>query len=192
VRALAALDAYDVLIEYLNAPREVADPVERVGEDAVINAVAYALAGLHEERILELLLKLAETRFLVEALADDECRPAAEAALRKFGTTVREALLVAATACSPPVERESDSSLRRRRSALALLIEIGIRPETWPLLRRLMQDKDSKIAVLACKICLMSAIESEKGTAIQRLIRLLPNMDFVLTDEIEQCLALVM
>jgi len=29
---------------------------------------------------------------------------AAEAALRKFGTTVREALLVAATACSPPVE----------------------------------------------------------------------------------------
>jgi HEAT repeat protein len=141
VRALAALDAYDVLIEYLNAPREVADPVERVGEDAVINAVAYALAGLHEERILELLLKLAETRillgvilalggfgriktipFLVEALADDECRPAAEAALRKFGTTVREALLVAATACSPPVERESDSSLRRRRRALALLI----------------------------------------------------------------------
>ena len=106
--------------------------------------------------------------------------------------TVREALLVAATACSPPVERESESSLRRRRSALALLIEIGIRPETWPLLRRLMQDKDSKIAVLACKICLMSAIESEKGTAIQRLIRLLPNMDFVLTDEIEQCLALVM
>ena len=60
VRALAALEAYDVLIEYLNAPREVADPVERVGEDAVINAAAYALAGLHEERILELLLKLAE------------------------------------------------------------------------------------------------------------------------------------
>jgi hypothetical protein len=127
VRALAALEAYDVLIEYLNAPREVADPVERVGEDAVINAAAYALA-MHEERILELLLKLAETRILpgvilalggfgrmktipslVEALADDECRPAAEAALRKFGTTVREALLVAATACSPPVERESDS-----------------------------------------------------------------------------------
>jgi len=174
VRALAALDAYDVLIEYLNAPREVADPVERVGEDAVITqwptlwrsargAYIGAALELAETRILLGVIlalggfgRIKTIPFLVEALADDECRPAAEAALRKFGTTVREALLVAATACSPPVERESDSSLRRRRSALALLIEIGIRPETWPLLRRLMQDKDSKIAVLACKICLMS------------------------------------
>jgi hypothetical protein len=98
-------------------------------------------------------------------------------------------LLVAAAHCSPSVERESDSSLRRRRSALALLTEIGIRPETWPLLRRLMQDHDSKIAMLACKICLTSAIESEKDAAMHRLISFFPSVDFVLTDEIEQCLA---
>lgn len=76
VRALAALEAYDVLVDYLNAaPREAADPVERVGEDAVINAAARALAGLHEARIFELLMSLAETRLL----------PGAIGALGRFG-----------------------------------------------------------------------------------------------------------
>jgi len=128
-------------------------------------------------------------RYFVEALAEDESRSAAEAGLRNLGSCARQALLVAAPHCSPSVERESDSSLRRRRSALALLTEIGIRPETWPLLRRLMQDQDAKIAVLACKICLTSAIEPEKDAAIRRLISLLTSVDFVLTDEIEQSLA---
>ncbi len=208
VRALEALKAYDALVEYLNASREIADPVERAGEDAVINAAARALAGLQEEHIFALLMSLAETRllpgvivalggfgkveaipYLVEALSEDESRSAAEAGLRNLGFPTRQALLVAATHCSPSVERESDSSLRRRRSALALLTEIGIRPETWPLLRRLMQDQDTKIVVLACKICLTSAIESEKDAAIHRLISLFPSVDFVLTNEIEQCLA---
>jgi hypothetical protein len=35
VKALAALEAYDVLVAYLNAPREIADPVERAGEDSM-------------------------------------------------------------------------------------------------------------------------------------------------------------
>jgi hypothetical protein len=207
VRALAVLEAYDVLIEYLNAPRAIADPVERVGEDAVINAAARALTGLHEARIFELLMSLAETRllpgvvgtlgrfgrleaipYLVEALAEDESRPAAEAALRNFGPSARQSLLVAATQCSPPVGRESESSLRRRRSALQLLIEIGIQPETWPVLRHLIQDQDAKILVLVCKISLASAMESEKDAAIRCLISLLPSVDFVLADEIEQCL----
>jgi hypothetical protein len=52
-----------------------------------------------------------------------------------------------------------------------------------------MQDQDAKILVLACKISLASAMESEKDAAIRRLINLLPSVDFVLTDEIEQCLA---
>ena len=128
-----------MLVEYLNAQREIADAVERAGEDAVINAAARALAGLHEERILTSLMSLAETRllpgvivalggfgrvetirYLIEALAEDESRPAAEAGLRNLGSCARQALLVAATHCSPSVERESDSSLRRRRSACAI------------------------------------------------------------------------
>jgi len=196
VKALAALEAYDVLIKYLNAPRAIADPVERVGEDTVINAAARALTGLHEARIFELLMSLAETRllpgvigalgrfgkvevlpYLVEALAEDESRPVAEAALRNLGSSARQALLVAATQPSPPVGRESESSLRRRRSALQLLTEVGIQPETWPVLRNLMQDQDAKILVLACKISLASAMESEKEAAIRRLISLLLSVD---------------
>ena len=130
VKALAALEAYDVLIEYLNAPRAIADPVERVGEDAVINAAARALTGLHEARIFELLMSLAETRllpgvigalgrfgkveaipYLVEALTEDESRPAAEAALGNLGSPARQALLVAATQPSPPAGRESEFKL---------------------------------------------------------------------------------
>jgi hypothetical protein len=207
-KALVALKAYDVLIEYLNAPRAIADPIERVGEDAVINAAARALAGLHEARMFEVLMSRAETRllpgvigalgrfgkveaipYLAEALEEDESRPAAEAALRNFGSSARQTLLVVATQRSPPVGRESESSLRRRRSALQLLTEIGIRPETWPLLRNLTLDQDAKIAVLACKICLAGAMKPEKDAAIRRLIDLLPSVDFALTHEIEQCLA---
>ena len=45
VEALAALSAHDVLIEFLSAPRDVADPVNRTGEEAVINTAARALAA---------------------------------------------------------------------------------------------------------------------------------------------------
>ncbi len=208
VKALAALQAYDVLIEFLDAPCEVADPVERVGEDAVINSAARALAGLREPRIFKLLMRLVETRplpgvigvlgtfgrveaipCLIDALAEDENRPAAEAALRNFGSFACQALAVAACQRSPPIERESDSRLRQRRSALELLAGIGVQPETWPILRNLMQDQDPKIAVLTCKICLVSAPESERGDAILHLISLLPSADFVLKQEIDQCLA---
>jgi HEAT repeat protein len=139
VKALAALEAYDVLIEYLNAPRAIADPVERVGEDAVINAAARALTGLHEARIFELLMSLSETRLL----------PGVIGALGRFGKV----------------------------EAIPYLVEALT-----------VQDQDAKIAVLACKISLASAMESEKDAAIRRLISLLPTVDFVLSQELEQCL----
>jgi hypothetical protein len=52
-----------------------------------------------------------------------------------------------------------------------------------------MQDQDPRIAVLACKICLMSAPEAEKRKAILRLIGLLMSADYILKQEIERCLA---
>ena len=110
-KALAELKAYDVLIEFLEDPRDVTDPVERVGEDAVINSAARAAAALREPRVFDLLIRLAETRplpgvigalkafsqieaipYLIEALAEDESRPEAEAALRNLGSSAHEAL----------------------------------------------------------------------------------------------------
>ena len=207
-KALAGLKAYDVLIEFLEAPRDAADPVERVGEDAVINAAARAVGTLHELRIFDLLIRLAESRplpgviaalgafirieaipYLIEALAEDESRPEAEAALRHLGSSAHEALAVAACQPVPMPERESQSRLRQRRSALELLIETGFQARTWPVLHNLMRDQDAKIAVLACKISLMCAAELEKREAIFLLISMLPSADFLLELAVEQCLA---
>jgi hypothetical protein len=64
IEALAALYAYSVMIEYLNAAvlserldggRTAADPVERLGDDAVINIAAIALAEVRDERVFRLL-----------------------------------------------------------------------------------------------------------------------------------------
>ena len=174
----------------------------------MINSAARAAAALREPRVFDLLIRLAETRplpgvigalkafsqieaipYLIEALAEDESRPEAEAALRNLGSSAHEALAVAACQPLPMPERESQSRLRQRRSALELLIETGVQARTWPVLRNLMQDQDAKIAVLACNICLICADEPEKREAIFRLISLLPSADFLLELAIEKCLA---
>jgi hypothetical protein len=207
-QALARLGAYDTLIDFLSERRDIVDPVERVGVEAVINAAARALAGLREERVFCLLMGLAERQllpgviaalgafqraeaipYLVAALAEDGSRAAAEAALAKYGPTARQALLVAAARGSPlPADRESESSARRRRSALNLLAQMGVGAHAWPVIRPLMHDEDSQIAVLACKIGLASAPISESPDAIHRLIGLLRDVEWMLGAEIEECL----
>jgi hypothetical protein len=208
IEALAALKAYHVLAEFLKASHEAADPVERLGDDSVINAAARALGALREPYVFELLIWLAETNplpgviaalgssgragaipYLVAALAEDESRLAAETALRKFGPLAHRALAVAACRSSPPPEDGSGSRLRQRRSALELLAETTVEPEIWPVLRNLMHEKDPKLAILACKIGLASAPEPEKPDAILRLLAVLRGADFLLVQEIDHCLA---
>ena len=207
VEALAALGAHDVLIEFLEADRTIADPIERVGEDAVINAAALALANLREQHVFEMLLRLAQRPALtgvigtlgafgrveaiptlIDALEEDASRPTAEAALRKLGRPARAALLRAATAQVPPGVRESELSARRRRSALRLLAEMGVPRDSWPSLRPLMRDNDAKIATLACKICFDRGSAAERTDAVWRLIDLLAEEDWMLREEIENCL----
>jgi hypothetical protein len=205
--ALARLGAYDVLIEYLTKERIAGDPVEKLGNDAVINAAALAVAKRGDDQVFQLLLRLAERSSLtgvvaalasfgraeaiprlIEALEDDASRPTAEAALKKIGQNACPALIAAAKFRLPSPESESESNLRRRRSALRLLKEIGIVRRTWPELRPLMQDADHRVLAIACEICLISAPPSEKCDAIDRLISLLANADWMLRDEIEDCL----
>ncbi len=209
VEALAALGAGDVLIEYLNVEHLAADPVERLGDDAVINAAARALAKTREERAIPLLLRLARRPalsgviaalgafdrteaipVLIDALEDDASRQSAQSALKRMGRTARPALVASANCRLPTPDRESESSLRRRRSALALLAEIGLSRETWPEVRSLVRDKDARIAVLACKLCLAHAPTRERRAAIGRLNELLLSADWMLRQEIEACLAI--
>jgi hypothetical protein len=207
VAALAALGAHDVLIEFLEAERVIADPVEQLGEDAVINAAAQALAVVRARRVFELLLRLAQRPALtgvigalgafrkaeampalIDALEDDASRPTAEAALRKLGRPARAALLNAAIRPAPSRERESQSSMRRRRSALGLLAEMEIARNAWPALGRLVHDDDAKIATLACAILLKCGPAAARADAVRRLIELLANEDWLLRGEIEHSL----
>ena len=98
------LNAHDALIEFLEANRSIADPIERLGEDAVINAAARGLANVRERRVLEVFLRLAQRPaligvigalgaferteaipVLIDALQDDASRATAESALKKLG-----------------------------------------------------------------------------------------------------------
>ena len=205
VEALAELGAYDVLVEFLSSPPKATDPVERVGNDAVINAAALALGQLRDERAFWLLMTLAKRRlmpgviaalgafrrleaipYLIGALAEDDSRFSAERALRKLGVAARPSLMVAVT--GPLSEAVSETEMRALRSALGLLILIGISPGTWPALRHLMHHQDPTISVLACKACLATAPSSEARDAILRLISLLSDAGWLLSDDIERCL----
>jgi hypothetical protein len=207
VEALAALGANDTLIEFLSADRALADPVERLGEDAVINAAALALAKSRSQRAFELLLRLGNRPsltgvigalgafdrieaipVLIDALEDDASRRTAEATLKRLGRLARPALLRAANSHLPAIGRESTSSVRRRRSALKLLLEIGVSRNLWPGLRHLMDDQDAPVALLACKICLVRGMALQRRDAIHRLISLLPDADWMRREEIEDCL----
>jgi hypothetical protein len=126
VEALAALGARDLLIEFLSSPREVADPVNRTGEEAVISAAARALVDSSDERIFPLLLELAKRQplagviealgsfrrpeaiaCLIAALSEDYGRRAAEAALLRMEPRARPVLLRAALRPAPSAEWET-------------------------------------------------------------------------------------
>lgn len=203
VEALAGLGAVEVLIEFLEAKRVIDDPIERIGEDAIINAAALALANFKEQRVFLLLLRLAQRPALtgvigalgafrrveaipalVDALEEDASRVTAENGLRKMGPSASAALIEAAARQEPEV-RESESSLRRRRSALRLLDNIGFPRDSWSALCPLMRDADAKIAILACKICIEKASPAGKRDAASCLIALLKEEDWLLREEIE-------
>jgi len=171
VDALVLIGAHDVLVEFLESSREIADPVAGLGEDAIINAAARALSDVQEPRVFRLLMALAEKRIrpgvvaalgafrrvdaiphLVAALAEDESRPSAEAALLDLGAAARNALLETASR-KPFTDCESESRLRQRRSALGLLARIGVQPQAWPGLREIMRDRDPRLRQLARQLC---------------------------------------
>jgi len=205
--ALSALGAREALIDFLNAPHEMADPVEQLGEEEVISAVARAVTDTGEERVLDLLLRLARDRILpgivvalgrsmrteaipelVRALAEDEARGEAETALAAFGAAARPALLVAAARAPDPETRETETNLRRRRGALTALAEIGVPAAAWPVIRHLTRHPDPRISAAACAIALNCAPDAEKNDAVRRLKEIAEKSDAVLAAQINRWL----
>jgi HEAT repeat protein len=207
VEALSALRAHNVLIEFLQLERQITGPIERVGEDAVINAAALALASVREQRVLELLLRLARRPVLtgvigalgtfeakeaipafIDALEEDGSRITAAGALRKLGGRARAALTSTVDVKVPTATSESVSSVRRRRSALRLLAELDRSEVPWGDLRHLMCDEDTELAAFACEIGLVSAPASERKGIVGRLIELVGEANWMVQEEIEACL----
>jgi len=207
VEALSALGAKDVLCEFLTQLRNVADPVEQTGEDAVANAVARALIRWPNEHVFSLLMAVAHCRLLAgvvealgtyrrreampifaAALAEDFCRPEAEGAFRKIGAPACSCLLRLADCRTPSPDIESESSRRRRRSALELLAELYCGEDLPDVLRALMADTDSHVALLACAICLPRVRSAERENVAAHLVGLLDASDWVHRARVEDFL----
>lgn len=186
--ALAAFKAFDVLAEFLRMGRTITDPVERLGEEAVMSTAGRSIARLREEWVYRLLAEFAAHRGLggvltglgsfgrkesiptfVNALAEDDVRMTAEAMLRIFGNAARPALTAAALDRGDDAQSESESHLRKRRSCLGLLVDIGICRRHWPSLRSLMDDHDHQIALLACEACLNLGAQKDLARLRSRL-----------------------
>jgi hypothetical protein len=183
VEALADLGAQDVLMAYPRLPKAIPDAAARFGEEAVESTAARRLAAWRTDDVFAFLLALAHERtrvgliealgafgrpealpLLEQALADDYYRPAAEEALWKFGPAARDTLLRAAVTPLPNCYEETPASLRRRRSAVGLLAEIGIAPEDRPAVRSLLAEEDPDIVVAACKLLAVSAESTDRRT----------------------------
>jgi hypothetical protein len=179
----------------------------RFAEEAVQNAAVRALAPHANQRIVEFLLDLAQRQmlpslaevfgqwrstaalpFLDRALEDSVCRPAAEEAFRSIGKPARAQLIGSALTPYPRTGPETPSSLRRRRSALSLLAEIGIEPKDWAELKPLAADPDPELFVHLCAVAAQAGVPDARHGLVRRLIREFPVAPWYLHESVEQSL----
>jgi hypothetical protein len=208
VEALAGLHALDTLRHFLAIRRNIQDPVERTGEDAVMNAAARALARSPDIQDLPLLFQLAKERplagvietlgkfrqpdalpYFIDALGDDFLRASAEGAILNLGQRVVRPLIHAALDRSPLTGRERSSSIARRRSVLRLLGKLELRGDHLPpAFYRLIDDEDGWISFLATDLCLPYLTESQMKHAAKTSLLHLRTADDLLAHEIEDFL----
>jgi len=210
VEVLAHLEAKDVLLEYLFQEREIRDPEDRFGEEAVESAAARFLAVWPEENVYQSLLKLSEKRMLlglIEALAlfrrleaipyferaleDDFYRSAAEEAFLRIGAEACGVLAGFAVTPRPGFVMETPSSLQRRRSAVRLLCKIGMPPEYWPVLKVLIHDPDEEVFVCIARLGLKLAAKEDRASIAKRILGLLALAPWYLQEDIEEILVQV-
>jgi HEAT repeat protein len=207
VEALARLRAKDILLDYLFMIKNIADPEDRFGEEAVESAAARSLAAWPSEKMFRSLLKLSERRMLtglIEALAeykrpdampyferaleDDYYRAAAEKAFEKLGVVSRDILVRSAVSPRPGLSEETPSSLRRRRSAVSILSEIGILAEHWQILRRLIKESDEELVITASKLGIGFVSKKDRVIIARRMKELESMTPWRLKEDIENIL----
>lgn len=206
-QALAELGAKNVLLEYLESERPIADPVLAYTEDAVKNTVARALARWPTDDVFCALLNQLRNRplpgvietlgelgrneaipDLVIVLEDDFCRSFAEDALRRIGEPARPTLIEAARSPDPSGADETPRSRNRRRRALRLLEHLEFSSADWSRLAALLYERDAEIAARAAMIAMKAGGAEDKKRAIRWLMSALPVADWLLQGEIQECL----
>jgi HEAT repeat protein len=207
VEALSRLGAKDTLIEYLFREKEIADPQDRFGEEAVESAAARFLSAWREEGVYLFLLKLSERKMLVglieslaafglpgpipfleRALEDDFYRPAAEEAFVKMGPMASSALVQAAVSPHPGLMMETPSSLVRRRCAVRLLAKIGLPADAWPILRELLNDPDSELFIGVSGLGVEIGSKDDRARIARRILGLLSSVPWELGEDVEKVL----
>ena len=190
VAALAALGADDVLIDFIEAAHPLAEPTARSGEEATLSIAARALKGSHHPRAFPTLLRFAKRHPLpgvIEALAsarqseaipglirgldEDDCRAAAAAGLKALGRASRSALVAVAAA-----DGATDSDLRKRRTALNLLADIGLAAWQRAEIRPLINHPDPELSVRACRALLRGGDAKAQSLCRARLAQLVPDL----------------
>jgi hypothetical protein len=120
---------------------------------------------------------------------DDCAAAAAENGLRSNpDQTVPSLIEVALRALVGPNGREIPSSVRRRRRALRLLLEMPVTRGARNRIARLVDDPDDEISTLACRIAIASDSDQQRRTCAKRVVDLLRRARWPLRKEIEDCL----
>ncbi len=207
VNALAGLGAKAVLIEYLCTPKDIADPLTRFGEEAVVNTAARLLAVWRTDDVFEVLLRIACTQtlsgvidalasfrrtetvpLLIKALKDDFSRSAAENALKMIGEPAKPSLMNVLLMPGRTDDAESPSNLRQRRSAIKILSNLSLTAKDWPAVKSLFSDPDSEISTTAARMALQIASHEQKKNILKKLIGKIPFVNWDIHAEIENCL----
>jgi hypothetical protein len=207
VEALGLLGAFDALEEFLRKRKVTGDPVERLGDDAVTGSAARALARRNNDETFALLYELAARRplngliaalasfrrpeampILINALGEDEVRPAAESALVSYGSAARSLLLDAADHLKSSNDL-SESQLRKCRSIVSLLGEIRLEPGDVDRIGQYMMSADTQVSLLACRVALHKGSTSARSCARARLLNLRSKASWLERLQIDQYLA---
>lgn len=205
VTVLAILGATDILLEYLADDRLTDDPTVRFAEDAVMNLAAQAIKLDFSARAYCVLLNIARKRALpgvlealalyrrtesipcfIRALEGDLSRSIAVECLRSFADRAKPFLLSELFRPDPrPPDRESASSLHRRRSCADVLSTVKLNRAEYEALLDLLFENDVELVLNVGAILLFSRDTGHHGAAARRLKAIRSHADWHMKDELD-------
>lgn len=207
VRVLADLEAVNELVRYLELEKNITDPVLKLSEESVESLAAELLARWPTEEVFRALLGLSQRRkliglcaafgklrrpeaipVLIRDLGDGVCSRPAEDALLQIGRIAIPELISAALNRQLKGETEIPSNLQRRRSALRVLLSMGLRQGDWAVIRSLSHADDPEIRAYACIIGLASASEAERNLLASQMLTVVQSVNWFIQSEIQETL----